>query len=67
MSEGQKYEKAKAHIIDALNYRHPRYESESLDTAYMFGLLNKIQMSWIWSWILFLAGYVYLCLVVLDS
>ena len=33
----------------------------------MFGILYKFQMSQIWNWFLFLAGYVYLCLVVLDS
>lgn len=67
MSESQKYAKAKAHILDALNYRHPRYESESLDTPYVFALLYRFQMSQTWSWFLFLAGYAYLCLVVLDS
>lgn len=30
MSEEQKYRKAKAHIIDALNFKHPRYYSECL-------------------------------------
>jgi hypothetical protein len=25
MTEMQKYEKAKAHIFDALNYKHPRH------------------------------------------
>lgn len=27
MTEGQRFEKARAHVMDALYYKHPRYES----------------------------------------
>jgi hypothetical protein len=67
MSETQKFEKAKAHIIDALKYRHPRFESVSLETRTLFHILYVIHSNELWSWLLFIGGYMYLCLIVLDN
>jgi hypothetical protein len=30
MTEGQRFDKARAHVMDALYYKHPRFESECL-------------------------------------
>lgn len=67
MNQSQKFQKAKAHIMDALKYKHPRFESEALDTPKLFKIMYQISSSSIWEWLLFIAGYLYLCLSILDK
>lgn len=67
MNETQRFEKAKEHIIDALKYKHPRFESESLETPQLFKLLYKVESSAPWEWLLFFCGYVYLFLAIMDA
>ena len=67
MNETQRFHKAKAHIYDALNFKHPRFESQSATTPFLFKLAYSFQSSSIWSWLLFLSGYVFICLAAIDS
>lgn len=67
MNQSQKFQKTKAHIMDALKYKHPRFESEALDTPKLFKIMYQISSSSIWEWLLFIAGYLYLCLSILDK
>ena len=53
--------------MDALKYKHPRFESEALDTPKLFKAMYQISSSSLWEWLLFIAGYVYLCLSILDK
>lgn len=48
MTEMQRFEKAKAHLDDALNYRHPRPETEALDTPVRFRYLYRFHTSGVW-------------------
>ena len=62
----QKFDKAKAHLIDALNYKHPRYESQSLDTPRLFRVCYSIHMNKFFEWILFVFGYMFMFMVISD-
>jgi hypothetical protein len=67
MSEIQKFEKAKAHMMDSIGYKHPRPESEALDTPLLFKVVYKVQSSSVWEWMLFFLGYVFMYLVIMDN
>ena len=63
----RQYEKAKAHILDALHNKPPRpvYMSDSLSRAYY--VLQWVQSSLVWDWTIFLLSYLFMYLVVLEG
>ena len=63
----ERYLKAKTHIIDALHNRHPRpvILSPTLTTSYC--VLEYIQSSRVWDWLIFLLSYTFMYLVILEG
>jgi hypothetical protein len=67
MTQEQRFEKAKAHVLDSLSYRSPRPDSESLDTPTRFRIVYAIETSSLWQWMLFILSYVFMYFVIADS
>jgi hypothetical protein len=67
MDTEQRFEKAKAHILDALRNRPPRPMSHSPLLTPAYHLLHFLQSAVVWEWTLFLLSYLYVYLAVLDS
>lgn len=67
LSMEERYHKAKTHLLDALHNKAPRpiYYSNTLSTPYY--ILDYIQSSLIWDWLIFLLSYSFMYLVVLDA
>ena len=53
--------------MDALKYKHPRHESQSLSTPALFKYLYAIQSNSVWEWLLFLSGWIFFCFAAFDS
>lgn len=67
MSEAQRFEKAKSHVMDALSNRDPRPMSYAPELTDLYYILYSVQSSWLWSWLVFLLSFFYMYLVVLDN
>lgn len=67
MTMAQRFEKAKVHIMDALNNKPPRpvYYSQELNDIYY--ALEYLQNSFVWDWLIFFLTYTYMYLVILDN
>jgi hypothetical protein len=67
MTFEQRYQKAKSHIMDALQNRDARNTANSPELTLLYYMLYELQTSSLWDWLTFLLSYVFLYLVILDN
>ena len=67
MSVQERFQQAKMHILDALHNRETRNICYSKELPYLYYVLYYLQSSSVWNWFMFLLGYAFMYLVILDN
>lgn len=67
MTFEQRFEKAKSHVIDALQNRDARNTAYSPQLTLLYYMLYELQTCFLWDWFTFLLSYCFIYLAILDN
>jgi hypothetical protein len=64
MDEKKRFEIAKAHLMNALNYKAPRIDTYSESMSKIFKVCYHLQTSNLWQFFLLIMAYIFMYLVI---
>ena len=67
MSKDERFEKARMHLMDALEYKAPRPEAYDSGLPTFFKIVFALQTSSFWNFFLFILSYFFMYLVILEN